>query len=93
MSQNIDTITQEIKKVELTIFNVRKEIKSTKKKFSDYKKNFKKDRKQKRDRTLKELNTLNAKIAAYKQFCEQLSNIESADKDDIIKQAEKLLFK
>ncbi|VEP11533.1 hypothetical protein H1P_1080020 [Hyella patelloides LEGE 07179] len=45
------------------------------------------------DRNLEELNILNAKIADYKQFCEQVGNIESADKDDVIKQAEKLLFK
>lgn len=113
MSSKIDTVTQEIKKVEQTIFNVKKEIKSAKKKVANYKKNSRRDKSKQqqlvrenqelqaqlanselqRDRVLAELNTLNAKIAAYKQFCEHLSNIETADKDALIKQAENLLFK
>lgn len=105
MAQTLDTVAQEIQKVELTIKNVRKDIKSTKKRVADCKKNLKREKQLKqelkselaktaaeRDRILAEYEIMCAKIAEYQKFCEELDPAEAAEKNDAIAQAKKLLF-
>ena len=105
MAKTLDSVAQEIQKVELTIKNVRKDIKSAKKKVANCKKSLKKEKQFKkeleselakttaeRDRVLAEYNAMCAKIAEYQQFCEGLNGSDTTGKDPVIEQAEKLLF-
>ena len=119
MFKKIDYLTQEIKKVELTIINVRKEIKTLKRRIAGYKGWTKRYRKQKqellqenkilhgqlsssieeavkakeqRDTALKELDDLILRIESFQSVCTRFSRITYARKEDIVKEAEKLLF-
>lgn len=138
MLKQSETLIQELKRVELTIFNVRKELKTLKKRVAGYKgwtKRYRKQQKQlrqekaelqqqltstiqerdlavaelnklklsdsiqagikakeQRDRALAELDILISQIEAYKQVCEKFSRIKYANKNDLIRQAETILF-
>lgn len=105
MAKTVNSVAQEIQKVELTIKNVRKDLKSTKKRVADCKKSLRKEKQLKkeltsqlskttaeRDRISAEYKIMCAKIAEYQKFCQELQTLETTERNTLIQQAEKLLF-